>query len=196
MTDFTRREMLGFLGVALMSGAFGCSGDQVENAARATRELPAQPFTRKFFTDGEWETVRALSDIVIPRDERSGSATDAAVPEFMDFILDDSPSSGETMRKGLAWLEAECGRRFGKSFAVCTAEERTAVVDDIAWPDRAKATHKEGVDFFNQFRNLVATGFWSSRMGVEDLQYVGNTYNPGWNGCPPAAMEKLGVRYA
>ena len=196
MTDFTRREMLGFLGVALMSGAFGCSGDRVEKAARATRETATTPFTRKFFTDGEWETVRTLSDIVIPRDERSGSATDAAVPEFMDFILDDSPSSGESMRKGLAWLEAECGRRFSRGFAACTPEEHTAVIDDIAWPERAKPKHEEGVEFFNQFRNLVATGFWSSRMGVEDLQYIGNTFNPGWNGCPPAAMEKLGVRYA
>jgi len=195
MTDFTRREMLGFLGVALMSGAFGCSGDQVENAARATRRAQTEPFVRKFFSDGEWETVRTLADIVIPRDERSGSATDAAVPEFMDFILDDSPSSGESVRKGLGWLEAECRRRFSAGFTTCTPEQRTAVIDDIAWPRRAKREHEEGVEFFNQFRNLTATGFWSSRMGVEDLQYIGNTFNPNWNGCPPAAMEKLGVRY-
>ena len=195
MTEFNRREMLGFLGVALMSGAFGCRGEEVERAARATRQAAA-PFVRKFFTDEEWATVRTLADIVIPRDERSGSATDAGVPEFMDFILDDNPSSGESMREGLTWLGAEARKRFTKPFAACTPEEQIAIVEDIAWPKRAKPAHEEGAEFFDQFRNLVATGFWSSRMGVEDLQYIGNTFNPAWNGCPPAAMEKLGVRYA
>lgn len=195
MTELSRREMLGLLGLAVMSGAFGCTADGVEKAARDVRKA-ATPFTPKFFTPPEWQTVRALADIVIPKDERSGSATEAEVPEFMDFVLAEFPESGERMRKGLVWLDAECGRRFTRSFAACTPEERIAVIEAIAWPKRAAPELKEGVEFFSNFRNLTASGFWSSRMGVEDLQYIGNTFNPGWNGCPDAAMAKLGVSYA
>lgn len=194
MSELSRREVLGILGMALMSGAFGCNANDVEKAARNARQA-ATPFVPKFFTEPEWKTVRTLADIVLPKDERSGSATEAGVPEFMDFILIDSPSSGESMRKGLAWLEGECGNRFGKPFSACTEAERTTVLNDIAWPKQAKPEMKEGADFFSQFRNLTATGFFSSRMGVADLQYIGNTFNPGWNGCPDAAMARLGVSY-
>jgi gluconate 2-dehydrogenase gamma chain len=192
VTDYSRREVLGLLGVAIMSGAFGCSPDGVEKAAREARDA-ATPFVRRFFDDGEWRTVRTLVDVVIPRDARSGSATDAGVPEFMDVILTEFPESGKSMREGLVWLDAECRRRFTRGFPDCTEAERKALLDDIAWPKRAAAEMQEGADFFSQFRNLTASGFWSSRMGVEDLHYIGNVFNPGWNGCPPAALEQLGV---
>jgi gluconate 2-dehydrogenase gamma chain len=192
VSDYSRREVLGLLGVAIMSGAFGCTADGVEKAARGARDA-ATPFTRKFFTDGEWSTVRTLVDMVIPRDARSGSATDAGVPEFMDVILTEFPDSGKSMREGLAWLDGECRRRFARPFPDCTEIERKALLDAIAWPKRATPEMKQGADFFKQFRNLTASGFWSSRMGVEDLRYIGNVFNPGWSGCPPAALEQLGV---
>ena len=95
----------------------------------------------KFFNAHEWETVRVLVDIIIPRDERSGSATDAGVPEFMDFFLTDPHEDDRsrerrqtTMRGGLAWIDAECRRRFaGKSFVECAEGERTALLDEIAY---------------------------------------------------------------
>ena len=174
-----------------MSGAFGCTADGVEKAARARQG--SEPFTRKFFTDDEWSTVRTLVDMVIPRDARSGSATDAGVPEFMDVILTEFPDSGTSMRAGLTWLDGESRRRFAKPFHQGTEAERKALLDDIAWPKRARAELKQGVDFFRQFRNLTASGFWSSRMGVEDLKYIGNVFNPGWNGCPAPVLEQLGL---
>ena len=191
MSDYSRREVLGLLGMAIMSGAFGCTADGVEKAARARQS--AEPFTRKFFTDAEWSAVRTLVDMVIPRDARSGSATDAGVPEFMDVILTEFPDSGTSMRAGLTWLDGESRRRFAKPFHEGTEAERKALLDAIAWPRRAAPDMKQGADFFKQFRNLTASGFWSSRMGVEDLKYIGNTFNPGWNGCPPPVLEQLGL---
>jgi hypothetical protein len=131
--------------------------------------------------------------MVIPRDARSGSATDAGVPEFMDVILTEFPDSGTSMRAGLAWLDGESRRRFAKPFHEGTEAERKALLDAIAWPKRAAPDMKEGADFFKQFRNLTASGFWSSRMGVEDLKYIGNVFNPGWNGCPAPVLEQLGL---
>jgi hypothetical protein len=133
--------------------------------------------------------------MIIPRDERSGSATDAGVPEFMDFIMVDKPDNQKWIRPGLAWIDAQSMTRFGKPFAGASAPQREQILNDIAWPARAPVTVSAGVSFFNRFRDLTSSGFWSSKMGVKDLRYIGNTFNPNWDGCPPEALAKLGVTY-
>jgi hypothetical protein len=184
--------------VASLATALGVTPAAAQRAVRAAQRLrrPGATFEPRFFTGHEWETVRVLVDLIIPRDARSGSATDAGVPEFMDFVLAEGSEDGRTaVRGGLAWLDAECRRRFAKTFAAGAGVERTAVLDDIAWPTRARPELSHGVAFFTQFRDLTASGFWSSRMGVEDLQYQGNTFVAEWHGCPPDALRKLGVSY-
>ena len=137
----------------------------------------------------EFKLVSVLADIVIPKDERSGSATDAGVPEFMDFMMIDQPARQVAMRGGLAWLDHECQQRFDKIFLDC-ADAQRRVLDDIAWPAKAKPEHAHGVAFFTSFRDLTATGFWTTRMGIDDLQYLGNRSVARWNGCPDRAAEE------
>ena len=169
---------------------------QAAQSAQAARAVTtAKPFVPKFFTATEFRLVRTLADIIIPKDERSGSASDAGVPEFMDFMMIDQPTRQVAMRGGLAWLDVECQRRFDKTFLNCTEAERTAVLDDIAWPSKAKPEFAHGVAFFNNVRDLTASGFWTTRMGIDDLQYMGNRSVARWNGCPPEALKKLGVSY-
>ena len=165
----------------------------VDAALKSTAEGTA--YAPKFFTAAEFRTVRILADMIIPRDERSGNASDAGVPEFMDFTMNDRPNSQKWMRDGLAWLNAQSNSRFGKQFADATQTQRETILNDIAWPARAPATMADGVGFFNRFRDLTSSGFWSSQIGVKDLQYKGNVFVAEWNGCPPAALNKLGVNY-
>jgi hypothetical protein len=190
-----RREALGALAAAALTAAFKWTPAEAERAAAFAREAIKGAYAPTFFTPHEWETVRLLADLVIPKDDRSGSATDAGVPEYMDFLMTDRPDGQVPMRGGLAWLDNECFERFGKTFVGSSAEERTLVLDDIAWPKKAKAEHSQGVAFFNMFRDMTASGFWSSKIGVTDLDYQGNTFVPEWKGCPDAALQKLGVRY-
>jgi hypothetical protein len=112
----------------------------------------------------------------------------------MDFIVDDQPSRQNAMRGGLAWLDNQCERRFDKRFIDCTDAQRAEVLDDIAWPQKARGELSHGVAFFNSFRDLTATGFWTTKMGMADLQYTGNTFVPVWKGCPDEALAKLGVK--
>jgi hypothetical protein len=200
-----RRQALLRVGLFSLAGGLGLSPARLQaaqehvhrGAASAAKGKAAAP---KFFTAHEWATVRVLADAVIPRDERSGSATDALVPEFIDFVLDDplaEPRETESletrMRGGLAWLDRECRGRFSKPFVECAGGERTAVLDDIAWPEKARPEMGPGAAFFSLFRDLVASGFWSSRMGVEDLRYTGNTFVAEWKGCPPEVLARIGV---
>ena len=184
MTD--RRDFVKFMAAAPLS-AFAVTAFDLEEAAALTRETLAklaergQQYAPKVFTPAEYRTVRVLVDYVIPRDARSGSATDAAVPEFMDVFMEKRDSMRNWMRTGLAWLDAECNKRFTKAFAECDDTQRRAVLDDIAWPRRARAEMQNGVRFFNNFRNFTASGFWSSKMGVDDLQYMGNRPQAQWS---------------
>ena len=190
-----RREAVNAMALAALTAAFKWTPAEAQRAANLARAALQGPYTPTFFTPHEWDTVRVLADLVIPRDERSGSATEAGVPEYMDFMLNDRPDGQTPMRGGLAWLDNECQERFGKTFLTCSDAERASVLDDIAWPKKAKPAMGNGVAFFNMFRDMTASGFWSSKIGVTDLGYQGNTFVADWKGCPPEALQKLGVEY-
>jgi gluconate 2-dehydrogenase gamma chain len=196
MPDVTRRETIQILaGIPLL--AAGLSPQTVVRGVEAARRArdAGSPYTPVFFTPHEYQTVVVLVDYIIPRDGRSGSATDAAVPEFIDYIVGYEKSMQTPTRGGLAWLDTECRERFGQPFLGASDGQRRAVLDDIAWPKKARPEMSQGVAFFSDFRDLTASGFFSSKMGVEDLQYLGNTVVPEWTGCPPEALSKLGVSY-
>ena len=198
MEKLDRRSMLQLLGsVPVAAGLTWTEAEaaQAATSAQAARRPSARAaYKPKFFTAHEYATVRLLVDLIIPADERSGSATDAGVPEFMDFLVGDQPGRQTAMRGGLGWIDRECEERFDKRFLDCTPAQRAAVLDDIAWPQRAKPEFAHGVAFFNSFRDLTASGFWSSKMGVADLQYTGNVMVLEWTGCPPEALQKIGLK--
>ena len=165
---------------------------QVQTAKQAAQKT-GTAFKPKFFTAHEYETVRTLSDLIIPADDRSGSATAAGVPEFMDFIMIDMPTRQVAMRGGLAWLDLECQRRFDRTFTGAAAAQRTEVLDDLATYGELKAGVTHGQAFFRAFRDLTASGFWTSKMGMADLGYMGNAVVAKWDGCPPEQLKKLGL---
>ncbi|HVF97402.1 MAG TPA: gluconate 2-dehydrogenase subunit 3 family protein [Flavisolibacter sp.] len=148
--------------------------------------------TETFFTPHEMATITVLGDIIIPKDDRSGSASDAKVPEFIEFIVKDMPDHQLPMRGGLRWMDMQCLNRHGKAFKDCTAKQQLELVDAIAYPAKAKPEMQQGVAFFNRMRNLVASGFFSSKMGIEDLGYVGNRPNQ-WTGVPPEIIKQYGL---
>ncbi len=197
MSSISRREVVQLLAAAPLAAAFRWTPESVREAAAQAREALARgtPYEPKHFSAHEWDTVRVLVGLIIPKDERSGSATDAGVPEFMDFMLGDDPDLETPVRGGLAWLDHECDDRWGKTFLASSDAERVGLLDDIAWPKRAKPEHAAGVAFFNGFRDLTASGFFSSKLGVQDLRYIGNSVVVEWKGCPPEALAKLGVTY-
>ena len=192
MTNRTidRREALSLLASASIASTFICTPSEI---ARAHQEVSGVDGERKFFTNHEFDTVKLLADLFIPRDERSGSASDAGVPEWIDFMMSEQPERQIVMRGGLAWIDALCEKRFDHRFLDARDAERTALLDDIAYPDSTAPELSHGAEFVNRFRDLVATGFFTSKMGFEDLDYRGNTFVTEWTGCPDEALRKLGV---
>ena len=147
----------------------------------------------KFFTEHELATIAILANIIIPKDEVSGSATDAGVPDFIEFIVKDMPEHQVPMRGGLRWTDRECYRRFQKNFKDCNEAQRIQVVDDVAWPKKAKPEMSQGVSFFTLMRNLTCTGFYTAKIGIEDMGYMGNKPNQ-WNGVPDDVLKQYGKK--
>ena len=165
------------------------------HAADARAKTTAAAFKPTFFTAHEYATVRVLVDLIIPRDDRSGSATEAGVPVFMDFMMIDQPRRQVAMRGGLALVERLAASRFGKTFLAAPDAQRRQLLDEIAYTSNPDPGLSHAVAFFSSFRDLTATGFFTSKMGIADLQYQGNVFVAEWTGCSDAALKKLGVSY-
>lgn len=149
----------------------------------------------KFFTDHEFATIGVLADIIIPKDDKSGSASDAKVPDFIEFIVKDMPAHQVPMRGGLRWVDLQCLNRYDKTFKDCSQQQQIEMVDNIAYPLKAKPEYRQGVVFFNLMRNLTVTGFYTSKIGYEDVGFVGNRPNQ-WNGVPPDVLKQYNIAYS
>jgi len=179
---------------ALFSATRSATAAPKELATKLVPPEAAAPYQPKVFNPHEWKTVHTLSDLVIPDDDRSVSATGAGVPEFIDDWLDlqrgDLLSS---IHGGLAWLDIECNRLFGTDFIAATAGQQQQILDLIAYPKKAAPEDANAVAFFNHFRDLVVSGFFTSESGIKDLPYLGNEPQSDWQGCPTPALAKLGL---
>jgi len=165
------------------------------NRMKEEAEWEKEVRSKTFFTPDEMATITVLGDIIIPRDAISGSASDAKVPDFIEFIVKDVPSHQTPMRGGLRWLDMQCLNRWGRAFKDCQPAQQMEMVDAIAWPDKAKPEMAQGVAFFNLMRNLTASGFYTSPIGVKDIGYFGNTANQ-WNGVPDDVLKQYGLAYS
>lgn len=206
-----RRKSLKLIATGALAGgalAVGCTDDKKTAIATTTPEvkfnLDRNPdeiknekrllAMDKIFTAHEMATLTVLADIIIPKDDVSGSASDAKVPEFIEFIVKDMPSHQTPMKGGLRWLDLYCMKKFEKAFINSSTEQQISVVDEIAYPKKAKPELSQGVKFFSLMRDLTATGFYSSEIGIKDVGYAGNTPNR-WNGVPDDVLKQYKLSY-
>ncbi|MBZ5857303.1 gluconate 2-dehydrogenase subunit 3 family protein [Flavihumibacter profundi] len=153
-------------------------------------KLYAQP---NFFNEHERNTLVILGDLIIPADAVSGSASDAKVIDFIEFIVKDIPDHQVPLRGGLKWLDMQCFSLYGKSFSGCSKDQQVEMLELIAYPGKTKPEFHQGEEFFNRVRNLVATGFYTSKVGIKDLGYVGNTPNK-WKGVPAEVLQQYNLK--
>jgi hypothetical protein len=204
-----RRKYLKTLGVtAVTAGVLvdACKTEKKETPASAQAEtinrMPEEKVhedsiknAAKFFNAEEIATISLLADIIIPKDEVSGSASDAKVADFIEFIVKDQPGFQTPMQGGLRWLDMQCLTRYQKAFKDCSSQQQIEIVDEIAYPAKAKAGMAPGVEFFNLMRNLTATGFYSTEIGWKDIGYVGNQPNQ-WKGVPDEVLKQYNIAYS
>ncbi|GAA0878749.1 gluconate 2-dehydrogenase subunit 3 family protein [Algoriphagus jejuensis] len=146
----------------------------------------------QFLTEQEMALVTILVDIVIPKDAVSGSASEAKVPDYIEFMLKDQPENQTAFRGGLMWLNLHSAERFSKTFTELSGTQQLEIIDEIAWPDTAAPEVLTGVKFFNLLRNMTVSGFYTTEIGFKDIGYVGNTPNV-WDGPSQEVMDEYGL---
>jgi gluconate 2-dehydrogenase gamma chain len=198
---FKRRALLKVIGAAVPAALIpptpAVAGELVKMAKPpAAAGQMGGATQRKALSEHEYNTISRLSDLILPADDRSGSASEAGVPEFIDDWLDfHGGNLLAEIRGGLTWLDLECNRHFQLDFIDCSADQQKQILDRIAYPKRAAPEDANAVAFFNRLRDLVVSGFYTSKIGIQDLPYLGNQMVAEWNGCPPEVLAKLGVSY-
>jgi gluconate 2-dehydrogenase gamma chain len=195
-SEVSRRDVFHILGAAPVLAVVA-----TPQAATAAAQTPAAgEYKRLVFDDQQWKTVRRLADIIIPADDVSGSATDAGVPEFLDDWLAFSTEQHDNDRLkaeilgGLTWLDRESNRLFSNDFVDASADQQKQIVDRIAWSARTAPEDHIWGEFFSSFRNLIVSGFYSSKVGVKDLPYLGNRAVAEWKGCEPQVWSVIEER--
>ncbi len=158
------------------------------------KQRDADLFAENFFTDHQFETVAVLCDLILPATDTAGSASDAHVPAFIDFMVKDAPSWQDDFQIGITWLDAYSKQKFGYDFVLLTRDQQMEIIEEIAYPDKATEVTQPGVDFYREIRNITLTGYYTTQMGWDDLGYVGNRPNV-WDGVPEEVLKKHGLEY-
>jgi gluconate 2-dehydrogenase gamma chain len=195
--SISRRSLLKAISIAPATALVPLAPAVTALAAAAERGDPSGPYEPKVFNPHEWTTIHVLSDLIVPADEWTGSATQAGVPAFIDDWLNLKGGLVRTeVLGGLTWIDMECNRLFGRDFTDCSEGQQKQILDRIAYPEKAAPEDSNAAAAFNHIRDLVLEGFYSSKMGVEDLQYQGNKMLSEWDGCPEIVTSRLGVDYS
>lgn len=197
-----RRDALKVLGAAPAAAMVAITPAAAQSMAHGMgMAAPSQAaatgeYRPRALSEHEYRLLTVLSDLIIPADERTGSATQAGVPACVDdWLALRGERSLDQIRGGFLWLDIECQHQFGRDFADCTEAQQKQILDRIAWPGRAGKDDANAAAFFNHLRDLVVSAFYSSKMGVSDLQYKGNTMVADWEGCPDQVLARLSVSY-
>ncbi|MBQ4914622.1 gluconate 2-dehydrogenase subunit 3 family protein [Maribacter sp. MMG018] len=199
------------LGVGASALAFhGCKTEESKPAEEVAVNTDTKYFGRtpaelerieklnaeRLFTDHDMDTITALSLVILPPKEPFGGPIEAEVPEMIEFMGKDIPEMQPTLKGGLMWLDHKSNKEFGVEFKSATLEQQKQICDEICWHDIEKPLEEQPLEiqFFALMRNLVVTGYYTSKVGIADLGYKGNTPNV-WDGVPQDVLDQHGVAY-
>ena len=148
---------------------------------------PAGNYAPKYFSAPQYAALVVLCDMIIPKDEKSGGAVEAGAPEFIDLLTSENKEFQLRLGGGLSWLDNYCNDHYGKVFLDCTPEQKKEALDLIAFRKNAKQdpSLSQGISFFAFLRDMTCDGYYTSKIGIADLGYIGNTSLREFPGCPP-----------
>jgi gluconate 2-dehydrogenase subunit 3-like protein len=189
----TRRDILKTLAIGAVGGSVlqiipAEAAEYVHQVVRREKDTsPGGKYAPKYFSARQYETLTSLCDSIIPKDDHSGGAVEAGAPEFIDLLTSENEEYQLKLGGGLFWLDSFCTDRYDKVYLECAPQQRKEVLELIAYRKNAKQdpTLSQGVAFFAFLRQLTCDGFYTSKIGIADLQYIGNTSLREFPGCPP-----------
>jgi hypothetical protein len=190
--QISRRNILKSLSVGAAAGSVLLAipleaAEYAHNVIQAEKASGTGEYTPKYFNAHQYATLQRLCETILPADADSGGAIAAGAPEFIDLLTSESPEYQVKLGGGMMWLDSACDLRYGSAYLECAPQQQKEMLDLIAY--RKNAEHdpslRYGVEFFSFLRNLTSDGFFTSKIGIEYLGYMGNTFLLEFPGCPP-----------
>jgi gluconate 2-dehydrogenase gamma chain len=190
--SISRRDLLKSLSLTAVAGS-ALRVVRLDAAEHAHRMISAERaastsggYTPKYFSSHQYETLQALCQAIIPPDHETGGALEAGAPEFVDLLTSENKDYQLQLGGGIQWLDSTCIDRYGQSYLQCSHEQQIEILDLIAYRMSAEKDSRlsPGIEFFSALRKLTADGFFTSKIGIKYLGYVGNTYLKEFPGCP------------
>jgi len=172
--EFSRRDLLARLaaGVSIVATA---DAQHVHETMAQEKTAQKGPYKPKALTAHEYATLQRLSDLIIPADEHSPGALEAAAADFIDFLCNASDEMRNIYTGGILWLDEEMKHRYnGKAFVDAAPEQQTALLDVIAWRKNRSPQLNPGIEFFAFCRRMVADAYYTSPIGFKEVGYMGN----------------------
>ncbi|HKI13056.1 MAG TPA: gluconate 2-dehydrogenase subunit 3 family protein [Candidatus Acidoferrum sp.] len=192
MREISRRDVLKNLAVSAAGGSVlqmmpAEAAALAHQMVRKEKATSAGKYAPKYFSPHQYKTLTALCDAVIPKDEKSCGAVEAGAPEFIDLLCSENEEFQLQIGGGLHWLDNTCRDRYEHTFLESTPAQKKEILNLIAYRKNAKSDPSltQGIAFFARLRQMTCDAFYTSRIGIEDLQYIGNTALAEFPGCPP-----------
>jgi gluconate 2-dehydrogenase gamma chain len=185
--DILRNLAIGAAGGSVLQMIPAQAAELAHELIQKERAASAGKYTPKYFPAHQYQTLLVLCDAIIPKDEVSGGAVEAGAPEFIDLLSSENKEYQETLGGGLMWLDDFCADRYQRTFLECTPEQQKEVLNLMAYRKNAQQDPvlSQGSAFFAKLRQMTCDGFYTARIGIEDLKYIGNTALGSFPGCPP-----------
>ena len=176
MSDISRRDALRRLGLALMAtGALDrVAAQEVHHMAAEAQAAASGPYTPKSFSATEFRTLERLTDLMIPVENGAPGALAAGCAAWIDMISSENVQLKRIYKDGFAWVDAAMKTRGAASFVEATPAQQTALLDQIAYRRNQSAELNPGIEFFTWARRMTVDAFYTSEIGIKDIDYRGN----------------------
>ncbi len=191
--SITRRDILKTLTAGVVAGSVlrvipAQAAEYAHKMVQAEKASAAGVYAPKFFNPHQYKTLQSLCNAIIPPDDRSGGAVEAGAPEFIDLLTSENKEYQLSLVGGLMWLDSTCTDRYGRAFLDCSAAQQKQILDLIAYRQNSMkdSSLSQGANFFAFLRRMTADGYFTSEIGIKDLQYMGNSFRKTFPGCPSA----------
>jgi gluconate 2-dehydrogenase gamma chain len=175
MSDISRRDVLRRLALALTA-----AGTLDRVSAQEVHQMAAQaqergPYTPQAFTEHEYRTLERLTDLIIPVENGKPGAVAAGCAAWIDTISSENDELKTIYTEGFAWVDAAMKRRGVEDFVSARPSDQTALLDAIAYRRNETPELEPGIEFFSWVRRMTVDAFYTSEIGIKDIDYRGNS---------------------
>jgi len=176
--NIDRRDALRYIAIAAAASGFpGFRQWSFAFAPQQAVQMRPASYSPVFFTPAEYRTIDVLTALIIPSDGSPG-AREAGVAEFIDFMVSEDAPLQYRFRYGLSWLDARAQAVHGGDFAGLRADQQKALLEPLAYRARFQPGQEDGRAFFRLLREYTVMGYYTTRIGLEELGYPGlRTYS-------------------